>query len=80
VTGFRLTHQQAIAAEAVALAAGTAAPRVVAFGEIAPVAMMLRSEDLLRTWVPSALADLATDDEDHARWARSARTWSSRCG
>jgi len=66
-TGFRLTHQQAIAAEAVALAAGTAAPRVVAFGEVAPVAMMLRSEELLRAWVLSALADLATDDEDHAR-------------
>jgi hypothetical protein len=30
-TGFRLTHQQAIAAQAVALAAGSSPPRAVAF-------------------------------------------------
>jgi hypothetical protein len=38
-TGFRLTHQQAIAAQAVALAAGSPTPRTVAFSEVAPVAM-----------------------------------------
>ena len=65
--GFRLTHQQAIAAQAVALAAGSPAPRVVAFGEVAPVAMMLRSSDLLRAWVLATLAGLAADDEHHAR-------------
>jgi len=65
VTGFRLTHQQALAAQAVALAAGTP-PRVVTFGEVAPVAMMLGSADLLRAWVLATLADLATDDEHHA--------------
>jgi len=65
--GFRLTHQQAIAAQAVALAAGSAAPRAVAFSEIAPVAMMLGSPELLRAWVLSTLAGLATDDEHHAR-------------
>jgi len=41
MTGFRLTHRQAIAAQAAALAAGSAAPRAVAFSEVAPVAMML---------------------------------------
>ena len=65
-TGFRLTHRQAVAAQAVALAPGSA-PRVVAFGEIAPVAMMLGSADLLRAWVLSTLAGLAADDEHHAR-------------
>jgi PucR C-terminal helix-turn-helix domain/GGDEF-like domain len=65
-TGFRLTHQQAIAAQAVALAQGTP-PRVVTYREVAPVAMMLGSEDLLRAWVLSTLAGLATDDEHHAR-------------
>jgi PucR C-terminal helix-turn-helix domain/GGDEF-like domain len=65
--GFRLTHQQAIAAQAVALAAGPAPPRAVAFSEVAPVAMMLGSPDLLRAWVLSTLAGLATDDEHHAR-------------
>jgi len=66
-TGFRLTHQQAIAAQAVALAAGPPAPRAVAFGDVAPVAMMLGSPELLRAWVLGTLAGLAIDDENHAR-------------
>ena len=65
--GFRLTHQQAIAAQAVALASGSPAPRAVLFGQVAPVAMMLASRELLRPWVFGTLADLATDDEHHAR-------------
>ena len=65
--GFRVTHRQAVAAQAVALAAGSRAPRAVAFGEVAPVAMMLGSADLLRAWVLSTLAGLAADDEHHAR-------------
>ena len=65
--GFRLTHRQAIAAQAVALAAGSPPPRAVAFSEVAPVAMMLGSADLLRAWVLSTLAGLAADDEHHAR-------------
>jgi hypothetical protein len=55
VTGFRLTHRQAIAAQAVALAAGSPPPRVVTFSEVAPVAMMLGSADLLRAWVLATL-------------------------
>jgi DNA-binding PucR family transcriptional regulator len=66
VAGFRLTHQQAIAAQAVALADGPA-PRVMNYGEVAPVAIMLGSADLLRAWVLSTLAALATDDEHQAR-------------
>ena len=66
IAGFRLTHQQAIAAQAVALAGGSP-PRVVTYTEVAPVAMMLGSADLLRAWVLSTLAGLATDDEHHAR-------------
>src|SRR5580698_3479009 len=65
--GFRLTHEQAIAAQAVALAAGSPAPRSVAFSEVGPVAMMLGSPDLLRAWVLSTLGGLATDDDHHAR-------------
>jgi hypothetical protein len=66
VAGFRLTHQQALAAQAVALAAGPP-PRLVTFGEVAPLAMMLQSDGLLRAWVLATLGDLATDDEHHAR-------------
>ena len=43
--GFRITHRQAVAAQAVALAAGSPAPRVVTFSEVAPVAIMLGSAD-----------------------------------
>jgi hypothetical protein len=67
VAGFRLTHRQAIAAQAVALAAGSPPPRVVTYSEVAPLAMMLGSEDLLRPWVLTTLGGLATDDEQHAR-------------
>ena len=55
VTGFRLTHRQALAAQAVALAAGSPSPRVVTFSEVAPVAMMLGSADLLQAWVLATL-------------------------
>jgi len=65
--GFRLTHRQALAAQAVALATGSHAPRAVAFGEVAPVAMMLGSAELLRAWMLGTLAGLASDDEHHAR-------------
>ena len=65
--GFRLTHRQALAVQAVALAAGPPAPHAVAFGEVAPIAMMLGSAELLRAWVLSTLAGLADDDEHHAR-------------
>jgi len=64
--GFRLTHLQAIAAQTVALASGSPPP-AVSYSEVAPVAMMLGSADLLRAWVLSTLAGLATDDEHHAR-------------
>jgi DNA-binding PucR family transcriptional regulator len=67
MTGFRISHQQAVAAQAVVLAAGSPALRAVTFGQVAPVAMMLGSSELLRAWVRSTLAGLATDDKHHAR-------------
>jgi hypothetical protein len=66
IAGFRLTHAQAIAAQAVTLA-GDSRPHVVSYPEVAPVAMMLATPDLLRAWVLSTLGALATDDEHHAR-------------
>jgi DNA-binding PucR family transcriptional regulator len=66
-TGFRVTHLQAIAAQAVALAAGAPTPRGVTFTQVAPVAMMFTARELLRPWVLSTLGALATDDEHHRR-------------
>jgi len=54
--GFRLTHLQAIAAQTVALAGGSPPP-AVSYSEVAPIAMMLGSADLLRAWVLSTLGD-----------------------
>jgi PucR C-terminal helix-turn-helix domain/GGDEF-like domain len=65
--GFCLTQHQAVAAQAVALAAVAAPPRVVTFSEVAPIAMMIGSPALLRAWVLGTLAGLATDDDHHAR-------------
>src|SRR5580704_7843696 len=51
--GFCLTYLQAMATESVALAAASPAPRALPFTDVAPVAMMLGSADLLRGWVRS---------------------------
>ena len=64
LTGFRLTHQQALAAQASRWP--RAAPRVV----ICPGRAGghdVGSADLLRAWVLATLGGLATDDEHHAR-------------
>src|SRR5262249_12909246 len=46
--GFRRTHQQALSAQAVALAAGPAVLPVTTFAEVAPLALMTGSLELLR--------------------------------
>jgi PucR-like helix-turn-helix protein/diguanylate cyclase with GGDEF domain len=67
VAGFRRTHQQALSAQAVALAAGASGPPVTSFGEVAPLALMSGSLDLLRAWVIETLGPLADDDDQNAR-------------
>jgi PucR C-terminal helix-turn-helix domain/GGDEF-like domain len=69
VVGFRRTHQQALNAQAVALAGGPPNQPVTRFGEVAPLALMSGSIELLQAWVIETLADLAADDEHHA-WMR----------
>jgi hypothetical protein len=67
VAGFRRTHQQALSAQAVALAAGPSGQLVTSFGEVAPLALMSGSIELLRAWVSETLGPLAGDDDHHAR-------------
>ena len=62
VSGFRRTHQQALAAYAVALAAGPAGRFLTSFTEVAPLALMSGSIDLARVWVIETLGGLASDD------------------
>jgi hypothetical protein len=65
--GFRRTHEQALGAHAVALAAGKAARAVTSFADVAPLALMSNSVDLVRAWVVETLGVLATDDDANAR-------------
>jgi DNA-binding PucR family transcriptional regulator len=65
--GFRRTHQQALSAQAVALAAGPSGQLVTSFGEVAPLALMSGSIELLQAWVTETLGALADDDEHNAR-------------
>jgi DNA-binding PucR family transcriptional regulator len=80
IEGFRRTHQQALRAQAVALAAGSAAPRVTAFADIRPIALMSSDLDGARSWVQEILGDLAIDDEPHARWRETLRVFLSTGG
>ena len=65
--GFRRTHQQALSAYAVALAAGPAGKPVTSFADVAPVALMAGSIELMRAWVVETLASLAGNDDHSAR-------------
>jgi PucR C-terminal helix-turn-helix domain/GGDEF-like domain len=80
VTGFRRTHQQAVSAQAVALAAGPAAPPVTAFAEVAPLALMSGSLELLRVWVAETLGPLADDDDHNARLRDTVRVFLQENG
>jgi DNA-binding PucR family transcriptional regulator len=80
VTGFRRTHQQALSAQAVALAAGPAGPLVTSFAEVAPLALMAGSLELLQTWVLETLGPLADDDDHNARLRDTLRVFLQENG
>jgi DNA-binding PucR family transcriptional regulator len=67
VPGFRRTHQQALSAQAVALAAGPSGQPMTSFGVVAPLALMAGSIELLQAWVIETLGALADDDDHNAR-------------
>ena len=64
--GFRRTHEQALGAHAVALAAGGSAQPVTSFADVAPLALMSGSTELVRAWVIETLGTLADDDGHQA--------------
>jgi DNA-binding PucR family transcriptional regulator len=80
VAGFRRTHQQAMNAQAVALAGGSSGPPVTSFGEVAPLALMSGSIELLQAWVIETLADLAEDDGNNARLRETLRVFLAENG
>jgi DNA-binding PucR family transcriptional regulator len=80
VAGFRRTHQQALNAQAIALAAGPSGQPVTGFGEVAPLALMSGSIELLQAWVIETLGALAADDEHNARLRDTLRVFLQENG
>jgi hypothetical protein len=78
--GFRRTHQQALGAQAVALAAGPSGQLVTSFGDVAPLALMSGSIGLLQAWVTETLGALADDDEHNARLRDTLRIFLEESG
>jgi DNA-binding PucR family transcriptional regulator len=80
VAGFRRTHRQALGLHAVALAAGPSGPRLTSFTEVAPLALMASSVELLRAWVLETLGSLADGDDQHARLRDTLRVFLQENG
>jgi DNA-binding PucR family transcriptional regulator len=80
VSGFRRTHQQALGAQAVALAAGGSGRPVTSFADVAPLALMSGSTALVRAWVIEALGSLADDDGHHAMLRNTLRVFLQERG
>ncbi len=78
--GFRRTHQQALSAQAIALAAGPSGQIVTSFGEVAPLALMSGSIELLQAWVVETLGALADDNEHNARLRDTLRVFLQENG
>lgn len=80
LSGFRRTHRQALATQAVALAAGPGARPVTGFDDVAPLALMSGSLELVRDWVGETLGALADDDEATARLRETLRVFLAENG
>jgi hypothetical protein len=80
VSGFRRTHEQALGAHAVALAAGESAQPLTSFADVAPLALMSASAELIRAWVIETLGSLADDDDHHATLRDTLRVFLQESG
>jgi DNA-binding PucR family transcriptional regulator len=80
VSGFRRTHEQALGAYAVALAAGGAGRPMTGFADVAPLALMSGSTELIRAWVIETLGPLADDDGHHAMLRDTLRVFLQESG
>jgi hypothetical protein len=80
VSGFRRTHQQALGAQTVALAAGRSGRPVTSFADVAPLALMSGSTELMRTWVIDTLGALADNDGHHAMLRDTLRVFLQESG
>jgi DNA-binding PucR family transcriptional regulator len=80
VSGFHRTHRQALGAHAVALAAGPSGQPMTSYRDVAPLAMMSSSVELMRAWVIETLGSLADDDDHNARLRDTLRVFLQENG
>jgi PucR C-terminal helix-turn-helix domain/GGDEF-like domain len=80
VAGFRRTHQQALGAHAVAVAAGPSGQSLTSFAEVAPLALMSGSIELTRAWVTETLGPLAHDDDHNSMLRDTLRVFLQQGG
>ena len=80
VEGFRRSHHQARLAHELALTAGPAGPRMTAFAQTGPVALLCTDLAATRAWVHSTLGALAIDAEPQARLRETARVFLAAGG
>jgi len=80
VSGFCGTHRQALGAHAVALAAGPAGQLMTNFRDVAPLALMSCSIELVRPWVIETLGSLADDDDHNAKLRDTLRVFLQENG
>jgi hypothetical protein len=80
VSGFCRTHQQALGAHAVALAAGPSGQLMTSFRDVAPLALMSSSTEPMRAWVIETLGSLADNDDHNARLRDTLRVFLQENG
>jgi DNA-binding PucR family transcriptional regulator len=73
IEGFRRTHQQAVSARSVALAAGEQHAALTPFVDVAPIAMLCSDLESARMWVHETLGDLAIDSPRNEPLRETAR-------
>jgi hypothetical protein len=80
VEGFRSTHEQALRARTVALAAGGGAPAVTLFDEVGAVSLLCADLDAATAWVRRVLGPLADPGPSRARLRETLRVFLATGG
>ena len=80
VNGFRYTHAQALSAQTVARAAGTARFAVTPFEAVAPIIMMCADLKAAREWISATLGELAVDTARNEMLRETVRTFLTENG
>jgi DNA-binding PucR family transcriptional regulator len=75
IEGFRRSHDQAVSARAVALAAGDQRLPATPFVDVAPIAMLCSDLDSARAWVHETLGDLAVESSRNEGLRETARVF-----